>query len=154
MSTPKIITFGDFNRTDPNWLQSKIIDPKILIPGGLRLAVAPFSVAPFLETDGRVFVPGGTAVFRTLVDRTNNVGYRPLLEASVAAITPATLPTYQISITLHDLWDLRDDNQAEGLQPQAGNLILENFLPNQAIVTPGVRGVLRMAGFVLMLGRE
>lgn len=154
MSTPKVVTFGDFNRTDANWLQSKIVDPKILLPGGIRLAVTPFSIAPFLQTDGRVFVPGGTAVVRTLTDRANNTAYRPLLQAEVAAITPTTLPTYQITITLHDRWDIRDDNQADGIQPSAGNLILENFLPNQSLVSPGVRGVLRMAGFVLMLGRE
>ena len=153
MATPKVVTFGDFDKTDPNWLQSKIIDPKILIPGGIRLALTPFSVAPFTQTDGRVYVPGGTPVYRSLTDRANNTGYAPLLDAATAAIIAA--PTdYQIGLTLHDRWDIRDENQADMIQPSAGNLVLENFLPNQAIVTEAVRRVLRLAGFVLMLGRE
>lgn len=153
MSTPKVVTFGDFGKTDPNWLQSKIVDPKILIPGGVRLALAPFSVAPFLQPDGRVYVPGGTAIYRSLTDRANNIGYRPLLDANAATVA-AAITDHQISVTLHDRWDLRDETQADGLQPSAGNLILENFLPNQAIVTAAIRRILRQAGFVLILGRE
>jgi hypothetical protein len=152
MPTPKQVIFGEFDKTDPNWLQSKITDPKITIPGGVRLAIASFNVAPYLQEDGRVFVPGGTAIARSYVDRANNTGYQLLTDALAVAVL-ADPTAYEVAVTLHDRWDIKDENHADGVQPRAGNLILENFLPNYPTLTANQLKVLR-SNYQLILGRE
>lgn len=136
----------------PNWLQSRIIDPKLMLPGGVYLDLASFSVPPFTTTTpGKVTVPSGTPIARTLADRAANKGYQPLTDALATAIAAAP-STYEVSILYGDLTDLAANWHGEGIQPNAGNLILENFLPNFQTMTTGQLAILR-SNFVLILGR-
>lgn len=126
-------SFTDLGASAPNWFQSRIVDGKLLMPGGVYLDLTSFSVAPYLVA-GKVSVPSGTLIARTLADRTANKGYQPLTEA-LATTAIAALPNYEISILYQDLPDLAVNWHGDGVQPRAGNLILENFLPSLPLGT-------------------
>lgn len=120
-------TSTDLGASSPNWFQSRIVDGKLLLPGGVYLDFASFNVAAY-QSGGKVVVPSGTLIARTIADRTANKGWQPLTE-TLATTAIAALPTYEISILYQDLNDLATNWHGDGVQPRAGNLILENFLP-------------------------
>lgn len=154
MATPTATIFGTYREGTPEWLQSSLPDGRVIQPGGIYLDLATFNVAPFTQADGRVEVPSGTPIYRTIANRNAGVGYSPLLDADATIILAGNIYDFQIGINYGHLWDLNDETNSAMIQALAGNQILENFLPNQATVTAGVRSVLRNAGFVLLIGRE
>lgn len=110
--SPKV-TFKPYQRVTPNWLGTKITDPKVVIPGGILLVAAAFP-----EVDGKRIAEGGTLVGRTLAERDAGTGY--------GIADPAT--DEQFALLLHDV-DLKEEDVAAGIQPNAGNVIYENLLP-------------------------
>lgn len=154
MATPKSVTFGTYRTDQPEWLQSSITAHRVIVPGGIYLDPTGFNVAPYIQTDGRIEVPSGTPIYRTIdnmeASRTN---FLPLLDAAAIALLAGNLELSQIGITYGTTWDLNDDGQCAMIQAQAGNQILENFLPNQTKITANVKAVLRRAGFFLMIGK-
>lgn len=133
-------TLTDLGASTPNWFQSRIGDSKLLIPGGVYLDLASFSVAPYLVS-GKVIVSSGTLIGRTLADRTINKGWQPLSE-TLATTAIAAIASYEISILYQDMPDVAVNWHGDGVQPRAGNLILENFLPNLPLGT-NQGGILR-----------
>ena len=127
MSIPSM-TYTDLGTPNPNWFGSRITDGKLLLPGGVYLDLTSFSVAPYL-VGGKVLVPSGTLIARTVADRVSNKGWQPLTE-TLATTAIAALPTYEVSILYQDLTDVAANWHGDGVQPRAGNIIYENFLPN------------------------
>lgn len=119
-----LVQFSLLSSTQPNWLGSKIIDPKLTTPGGVRLNVVGL---PALA-DGRVFLPSGSTLGRTFAKRDAGIGYGLVADGDL-----------DIVILLHDIWDVRDDDYTDVVQPYAGNIIYRNFFPGWD--TPSLIGV-------------
>lgn len=111
------VTFTPYMRVTPSWLGSKIVDPKVVIPGGILIEAADFPTVA--DKDGKRFVEGGTFLGRTYAERDAGTGYGPA----------DTATDEQYCLLLHDLADADMDNIAAGVQPNAGNIVYTNFLP-------------------------
>jgi hypothetical protein len=108
------VKFSDLRSTQPYWLGTKIVDPKITVPGGARINATGLPA----QSDGRLYLPGGTALGRTAAERDAGTGYGLLVDGDTDVV-----------ILLHDIWDVRDDDYTDVLQPYAGNTVYRNFLP-------------------------
>lgn len=155
MATPSATEFGTYQTSEPEWLQSTLTAHRVIQPGGIYLDPTAFSVAPYLRDDGRLWVPSGTIIYRSVVDQeAGDMGYSPLLAADAATILLADVGDYQIGINYGTIWDLREETSSAMIQAKSGNQILVNFLPNQANVTADTKSVLRRAGFILLIGKS
>lgn len=125
------ISFTPYSRVAPNWLGSRITDPKVVIPGGILLEAADFPLVAAKKN--KRFIEGGTLVGRTLAERDTGKGYGPA--------DPAL--DEQFALLLHDVADADEDNVCPGIQPKAGNVIYENLLPSWAGLTVAAKAKVR-----------
>lgn len=121
MATPGV-TRRAYERVAPNWLGSRITDPKVTIPGGIQLNAALFP-------DGKI--ESGTFLGRTLAERAAGTGYGP-----------AAADDDQFAVLLYDV-DLSMEDVAAGVQPNAGNILYENFLPGFADLAAPLQALIR-----------
>lgn len=91
---------------------------------------------------GKVFIPSGTVVGRTIAERDagNNWG-------------PAVSTDDEISLTLHDVEDVAVNDNVELIREKSGVQIAENYLPNWTTLAGALKTQLR-ARFNLMLGAD
>lgn len=119
---PKV-EFTSLQGLTPEWLGTKLIDPKVTIPGGGTLDTT--GLTP--QSDGRLFIPSGTVWGRTDAD------------AIAAAPWKLAADTHTIfTLNLHDIWDARNNENTliDLLQPNAGNIVYWTYLPGWVSASP------------------
>jgi hypothetical protein len=94
------------------------------------VALAGGETGTYLGT-GKIILTGGTFLSRTLAERDAGTGY------GLAVATDA-----QFTVLLHDV-DLAMEDVAAGVQPLAGNILYENFLPGFDGLAVGLKAKLR-----------
>jgi hypothetical protein len=125
MATPGV-TFTDYQRVVPAWLGSRISDSKVITPGGIQLDVTALTTA----YPDKV-IPSGTLLSRTLAERDAGTGY-----------SPADPLDDQFAVLLYDT-DMDMEDVSAGVQPMAGNILYENFLPGFDGLAVGLKAKLR-----------
>ena len=131
------VTFGTVQKTVPQWLGTRYIDPKVTIPGGIFLNEADFTA----NANGKKYVNSGTVLGRTQAEKVAGTGYGK-----------AAAGDTDITILIHDLIDVAVDPYGAGLVPNAGNTVYYNFLDDWDNLVAAVQ-TLVFSNFTCVKGR-
>jgi len=115
--------------TSPNWAGDSL-GRKYLMPAGGKLDNAAFGAA---DSSGRLPIPSGTVVGRSIAERNANAPFGPAADTDV-----------DIYITAFDVSDVLVNDDVELARPYAGLVVKENFLPTPlASLTSTIQAAIR-----------
>jgi hypothetical protein len=150
VTKPKVTFTTTYTGLGLRWLGTKIVDPKILIPGGILVDAASVTA----DGTGKKPVVSGAVLVRNEADRAAKLGYKLATAAAVDATYLAS-PGLHMTILIHDLPDVLDDPYGAGIQPNAGNIIYiggvndNDFLPNWTSYSAMLKDLIRKAYLVI-----
>jgi hypothetical protein len=111
-----------------------LLDRDHLVPGGVKLDPTEFTA----DEAGRVYVPGGTVIGRTIAERDNGDGYGAAADADD-----------EIFVQAFDVFDATQNNDAVLYRPNS--VIKENFMPGWDDLSSAVQDAVR-AKYICTLG--
>jgi hypothetical protein len=111
----KRVSYTTPELTSPAWA-GDYLDRSTLLPGGAKINAAAFTAG----ADGKKYIPSGTLLGRTFVERTAGTGFGP---ATVASDDEMFLLAFDVVDAL-----IEDDCELY----RHGSLVKENFLPGYA----------------------
>lgn len=128
-ATSRSMTYTTPQLESPRWA-GRSIAPCHLMPGGGKLDNTAFGA---VDSAGRLTIPSGTVVGRTISERNANSPFGPAADTDV-----------DIYIVAYDVRDAMVNDDCELVAPYSGLLIKENYLPTPlASLTTAVQALVR-----------
>ena len=112
----------------PNWLQSKITDPQVVRPGGIRIKKD--EIPPVESGQTRPVIPGGIFLCRNYTDMVAGEGFSLYDDESIVAVdADAKAVVQEVVITLKTTTNYHDGDLIAVVEGNKSNILLFNFLP-------------------------